>query len=407
MKDDKLVIDELKEQENPVKLEGSTAGSWIVDFTNKRVEFSSQWSKHISTDGATQNEMFCHIDNLIHPDDVQRVIKERQFIFENRLRMFYIEYRIKTIQNGYQWVLDQGKAVYDKYGNIITVYGTLINIPSKKTSESELGTSPDRPERKIKPINDFVADICHEIKAPLTLIHMQLQLMKSTMNDEVKLKEFIDGAIQNSLRLNRLVTNLLELAKIEAGCLKPNLITTDIVSLVKNICKMASVYANAKSIKISFRTNMLGELISTDPEKIESILLNLIINAVKYTEKNGRIIVGIHEREEGGVVIDIEDTGQGIPKDKLDVIFDRYTQVSDDPRLMAEGCGIGLNIVKSLVELLGGSIRVESEQGKGSKFIIELPKVESELQKVITLDGLDLPKMAAFDRAGSELVHTG
>lgn len=142
----------------------------------------------------------------------------------------------------------------------------------------------------------------------------------------------------------------------------------------------------AKKIEFVFDTETEEEIVACDPDKIERIVLNLLSNAIKYTDENGKIFVNIISKE-SVVEISVEDTGTGIPKDRVRSIFNRFEQVEPSLVKKREGCGIGLSLTKHLVEMHGGEIWVESKVGKGSKFIFTIPK---QLVKNKTDDAMDI-----------------
>ena len=133
-------------------------------------------------------------------------------------------------------------------------------------------------------------------------------------------------------------------------------------------------YIKSKSIELIFDTDIEECIISCDPEKIERVILNLLANSIKFTKPGGNITVNMYDKGEN-IIISIKDTGIGIPNDKLDIIFDRFRQVDRSLTRKQEGSGIGLSIVKSLVELHKGTISVLSEYGKGTEFIIVFPVI--------------------------------
>ena len=131
-------------------------------------------------------------------------------------------------------------------------------------------------------------------------------------------------------------------------------------------------YTKLKDISIIFDTDVEEKIIAFDADMVERIMLNLLSNSIKFTERGGEIEVNIYN-EEAKVKISVKDNGIGIPEDKLEMIFDRFGQVENSLRRRTEGSGIGLSLVKSLVELHEGTISVQSEFGRGTEFIIELP----------------------------------
>nr|WP_274601624.1 HAMP domain-containing sensor histidine kinase [Clostridium rhizosphaerae] len=147
----------------------------------------------------------------------------------------------------------------------------------------------------------------------------------------------------------------------------------NIVEIIENITLSVVPYAEQKGIEVIFDTDFEEKFITCDEEKIERILLNLLSNSIKFTPTGGNIKVNIGESEDS-IRISVRDTGSGIPEDKLEVIFERFRQVDEVLTKRAEGSGIGLALVKALVEISGGKISVWSKIGEGSEFLIELPK---------------------------------
>lgn len=267
-----------------------------------------------------------------------------------------------------------------KYGKISAVAIFSTDITERKAMEAKLYNTAEELTKKNKLITEFFTNISHEFKTPLAIILLQLELMNLYLDDEVKLKEIISTATQNSYRLSRLIGNILDITKIEAGYSKAYYETVDIVSLLQDICDSVEVYAREKSIQLSFNTLLSVKEMPIDIEKTERILLNLLSNAIKNTGKGGEIEVSAIDNEDGGVIISVEDTGVGIPEDKLETIFDRFAQVDTAFNRLNEGCGIGLALVKSKLDVLGGKISVKSQLGKGSKFVVELPLIDSSVE---------------------------
>ncbi len=223
---------------------------------------------------------------------------------------------------------------------------------------------------------DFFANMSHELRTPLNVICSTIQLLKSlegskNLSDE-KIKYYINIMNQNSLRLLRLINNIIDTTKIEGDYIGLHLKNGDIVYIVEEISQSVAEYIKSHGITLIFDTDIEEKIIAFDEEKIERIILNLLSNAVKFTERNGKILVNIFDKGEF-IEISVKDTGAGIPKDKLEFIFERFAQIDKSTSRQNEGSGIGLALVKSLVEMHEGKIHANSENGKGSEFIITLP----------------------------------
>jgi two-component system cell cycle sensor histidine kinase PleC len=214
---------------------------------------------------------------------------------------------------------------------------------------------------------EFFSDMVHEMKTPLSVIVGAVQLQE--MKAKEKNLEIIKS---NCYRLMRLVNNLLDLERIEAGhhALKP--VNCRLDSLLEEIVRSVKPYALQKQLELSCIGSSEAITMALDIEKIERVMLNLLSNAIKFTKPGGAVCVTFG-RSGDRAFISVKDTGAGIPRDSLNTIFDRYGQASRNTAAEYGGSGIGLSLVKSFVNLHHGNIKVVSEAGHGSEFIIELP----------------------------------
>lgn len=221
---------------------------------------------------------------------------------------------------------------------------------------------------------DFFANVSHELRTPINVILSALQVCNQFIESENvdKVKKYIGTMTQNCYRLIRLINNLIDTTKIDSGYFDINLRNCNIVSVVEEITLLIVSYVENKGISIVFDTDIEEKIVSCDTDMIERIILNLISNAIKFTEPGGSIVVNIADKEDK-IAISVKDTGIGIAKEKQKQIFERFVQVDESLSKNREGSGIGLSLVKSLVEMHKGTIEVKSEYGEGSEFIIELP----------------------------------
>ena len=194
----------------------------------------------------------------------------------------------------------------------------------------------------------------------------------SLVRNKDSIIKYIDAMKLNSYRLSKLINNIVDISKIEAGFFKLNLSNNNIVKVVEEIVMSITTLTDSRGLNIIFDTNVEERIIACDSEMIERIVLNLISNAIKFSDEGDEIFVQVKDRNEF-VEILVKDNGIGIEREYLDMIFDRFKQVDKSLSRNTEGTGVGLSLVKSIVELHGGSIYVESEFGKGSKFTVILP----------------------------------
>jgi signal transduction histidine kinase/DNA-binding response OmpR family regulator len=246
----------------------------------------------------------------------------------------------------------------------------------------------------------FFTNVSHEIRTPLTLILGPLNKMLKEEISQAEFKENLNLMHRNAQNLDRLITQLLDFRKLQSGNLKLNLTDADIVSFIKNIVNSFNNYAHEKEIKLTFTSLKKRLFVSFDPDKIEKILNNLLSNAFKYTENRGAIAVNLslifdtdennfskEDVEKQYIEISVKDTGKGIPDKNIGKIFMRFFQSGDGDQ--NSGVGIGLALVKELVNLHKGDIIVTSKPGKGTKFTIRIPynlRQETQFVNSVTYD---------------------
>ena len=261
--------------------------------------------------------------------------------------------------------------IFDFNGEIGEILVLIIDVTAEIKSSIVM-------EKTLKSQEEFLANISHELKTPLNVIFATAQLLNMYCTDS-SLEEkkeciikYIDSIKQNSYRLSKLINNIVDLSKIEAGFFELRLSNKNIVEVVEELVESVTDFTEIKGLNIIFDTNTEEKFIACDPEKIERIILNLLSNAIKFSNEGGEIFVEVKDNNEF-VQISVKDNGIGIERSDLNKIFDRFKQVDKSLSRNSEGTGIGLSLVKSFVELHGGNIKVESKFGHGSKFIVTLP----------------------------------
>ncbi|MEG2893749.1 MAG: HAMP domain-containing sensor histidine kinase [Clostridium sp.] len=224
---------------------------------------------------------------------------------------------------------------------------------------------------------EYFADVSHELRTPLNVILgvvqlLSFQLDNGNINDrDNKLTEYLSITRFNSLRLLRLVNNIIDLTKIDSGYLEITQKKCNIVSFVEDITDSITPYIENKNINVTFDTDSEEIIALIDPIKMEKVILNILSNAIKFTPNDGKIWVNISRDE--NINISIKDTGVGMDHDKIDIIFERYAQINTSYIRKNEGSGIGLSLARHITNQHGGDIIVKSEKDKGSEFIIKLP----------------------------------
>jgi len=225
---------------------------------------------------------------------------------------------------------------------------------------------------------EFFSNLSHELRTPLTLILGVITLLEKSLKEskvedmEMNMEKKIKILKQNCYQLLRLVNNLIDMTKLDAGYFELELEECNIVNVVEDITMSCVEYIENRGIQVEFDTDVEEKIIACDPEKVERIVLNILSNAIKFTPTGGKITVYLMDKVDE-VSISIKDTGIGMPEEKMNTIFERFIQIDKSFTRSHEGSGIGLSLVKSLVEMHEGNIKVESEYGKGTEFTINFP----------------------------------
>ena len=274
--------------------------------------------------------------------------------------------------------------------NVITVLRDVSE--SVKYQELKLNVMKDKiiheknkEYEKMK--TDFISKISHELRTPLNILFnsnkiISTYISKSSMEDKVKVSSYIEMIDHNCYRLTRLVNNLIDISSIDAGYFKMDYKNCEIISLIKEITLAAAEYIKDKDIEIKFETEIQKKIIYCDPEKIARIILNLISNSIKCTETVGKINVKVQDRG-NEIVLSVKDTGCGISADKTPMVFERFSQLEDMFTRRKEGTGVGLSIVKYLVERHGGKIKFNSKPGQGTEFLVTFANYKSAISENI------------------------
>lgn len=259
-----------------------------------------------------------------------------------------------------KFFLGANKEVSELQARLLTVIKRLID---------ELNTA------KVFKINrnEFLGNVSHELRTPIFAIQLSLEtLIDGAVNDENVSMDFLNRALKQTERLRELVDDLINISKLEAG-MKISKRYFEINRFIKDVVTELSGLSEKRNVVIKIESGVSDKTMAFgDEERLKQVFVNLIDNATKYAAENGEIIIGIRNTEKD-VIISVKDNGVGIPKEDLPRIFERFYRVDKTRSRDMGGSGLGLSIVKHILELHNSTIRVESEEGKGTKFEFNLP----------------------------------
>lgn len=313
--------------------------------------------------------------DMIHPDD--------RFKFENIdfKNFFSAKARIIRRDNEIRTVWFRSNSIKDEFENVIRRIIIINDITDNLKEEKEM--------EKLR--MGFFANISHEFKTPVNLIFsvfqmLEFKLKKNLNSYENDYKQYVDTGKQNIFRLLKLINNLIDSIKLEARFFGCNIKNHNIISCVEEVTLSLCDFAKENKVNIIFDTEEEEKIIAFDLEQIERVILNLLSNSIKFNKVDGNIFVYISSDNEY-VNISIKDTGIGIPKDEIETLFDRFKIINNRFTKVNEGSGIGLFIVKELVDIHKGKITVKSDLGEGTEFIVSLPltKIKEDFYEEIAV----------------------
>ena len=246
----------------------------------------------------------------------------------------------------------------------------------------------------------FFANISHELRTPLTLLIAPLEALLHRFNVDRETKELLGTMHSNGMRLLKLINDLLDLVRLESGRMEVKHDPLEVSEFVKGLASAARQVADDKRLRLETYVDPALGAVLGDRDKLEKIVLNLVFNALKFTPAGGRVDLRA-EKQGGQFLLTVIDTGMGISEKHLPYVFDRFWQADGSSKRKYQGVGIGLSLVKELVEIQGGTVDVQSQEGKGTTFTVRLPFQPAELAAKPESDSAPEPAAGPVNGDGS------
>ena len=295
---------------------------------------------------------------------------------------FSFEHRIVRPSRSIRVLLSCGKVIVDEFGNPARIIGTGLDITERKQVEEERAILHLREQRAREEAENankakdlFLAILSHELRTPLTTILTWAQLLRMGKIHSIEKMKLGFKAIEESARAQqRLIDDLLDVSRIISGKFSLEKNDSDPVEVVRRAIDAVKPMIEAKSIRLECQFDPLLKLIYADPIRLQQLIWNLLSNAIKFTPPGGLIDFKVYD-EEKFVCFVVRDTGKGLRREFIPYIFERFSQADLSSVREYGGLGLGLAIVRNIVDLHGGTIKAESEgEGKGSTFTVKIPK---------------------------------
>lgn len=349
-------------------------GHWHWTVGSSEIEWSRQIYKIFGVDEDAFHPTLDNVNALLHAKDVGRLLQafQRAIIEQNTYDM---DFRVNRADGEVRHVRCEGRCEIDEQGEVVALFGIMQDITERVNNEKVLRESKEAAERAYAAKSQFLANMSHELRTPLNAIIGFSEMMQRQLLGPIGTEKYLDyitGIRESGEHLLDLISDILDMSKMEAGKYTLDLEQLNLSKTIRLAIHMMEGRAVDSGIKLSADIPNEDLVITADRRALMQILLNIISNAVKFTDDGGQVNIIIREREQY-VSIKVHDTGIGIPPNKLSNIVRPFEQVSSHYSRDHQGSGLGLAITKELVELHHGTLLIDSELDKGTTVTVHIP----------------------------------
>ena len=345
-----------------------------LDFFNRRsLLYTCQTTEQATGDGW---------GDAIHPADLARTFARWQHSVTSG-EPYEMEYRLRQGGDGtFRWFLGRAVPLRDEAGQVVRWFGTCTDIHDQKMAELSLQRAKDQSEQNGRAKDEFLSVLSHELRTPLSAILGWTQLLEMGVLDEPETKEAVQIIKQQAKVQSQLIEDLLEVSRMISGKFHMRQQVVQLSRVLQAAFEAATPLAVSSGVNLTHEPWDETLIVRGDPQRLQQLIWNLLVNAIKFTNKNGTIDVSLARVEHAAEIV-VRDDGMGIPVEQIDAIFDRFTQANAGVTRARGGLGLGLSIVKHIVQLHAGTIKAASAgSGQGSVFTVALPALVSAEQPV-------------------------
>lgn len=369
---------EESEQRLRIALDAARMGAWQLDLKTGHLDCTPLCKSNfgLAEDAEVTSDL---LTEIVHPEDrvyvrseVERALRERD--------VYRAEYRVVWDDGSLHWILASGRASYHESREPSSMVGVTLDITESKLAEQErerllrnerAARAEAEDASRLK--DEFLATVSHELRTPLTAVLGWAHLLLGGQLDERSSTHAVETIERNALSQQQLIEDLLDVSRIITGKLRLDVRPVDSASFIEASIEAVRPAAEAKDIRLRKVMERSASSVSGDQARLQQVVWNLLSNAIKFTPRGGQVEVRL-KRAHSHLEISVSDTGQGIKPEFLPFVFDRFRQADGTTTRQHGGLGLGLAIVRQLVELHGGTVEVESRgEGEGATFTVKLP----------------------------------
>ena len=371
----KIEIDlQISQQKLKGIFELANSGIMLSDSHGSILMVNDWWYKEL---GYTKEEFNnLNVIDFTYGEDLEMSQKWATKLFEGKVDKYQIEKRYKRKDNSILWAEVSISGIKDENNKVTKAIKIVIDISERKKVLQELIIAKEHAEQSDRLKSAFLANMSHEIRTPMNGILGFTELLKDPQLAKKEQKEYVEIIEKSGARMLNIINDLINISKVESGQMEISIGETNINNQLEYLYTFFKPEVTKKGLHLEVKNQLESNesIVKTDREKIYAILTNLIKNAIKFTS-SGSIEFGYNVKDKF-LEFYIKDTGLGIPDSKKEIIFERFRQANETNTFGTnEGSGLGLTISKAYIEMLGGKIWLESEEGAGSTFYFTIPYI--------------------------------
>jgi PAS domain S-box-containing protein len=328
-------------------------------------------------------------ERIVHPEDREAAMTEWRVAREKR-QPFELKVRLRRADGEYLWHLWRGEPEFSETDELVGWITTATDIDREQRAL-------ERAETLGRVKDEFLATVSHELRNPLNAIMGWSHLLRTGNLDESRRAKAVETIERNARLQTALVDDMLDLSRIVRGKVSMNFKAVSLGSIVDAAVSAIRPTADAKNILLQIQNEVIDDIVNADSDRLQQVIWNLLSNAIKFTLSGGRVGISV-TKDRNQLLLEVSDTGRGIAPEFIPYVFEPFRQGDSSTTRSQSGLGLGLAIVRQLVELHAGEVRAESEgEGRGARFIVTLPG--SDMQNINAADsnGSDQPAERSLD----------